>query len=141
MKTWPAFLLFSIATLPIAVLAEEAVTDYPVTYEGGSLPLNHNKVRATLGRNEVIFVQHGQRIAVPAKNITEISCSTEGRRRSAYYVGVTWTTGSGSTAPAQVLLKLSRGEYHEFLAALEQLTGIKAVNTDQVPTVVHYDLS
>jgi hypothetical protein len=39
-----------------------------------------------------------------------------------------------------VLLKLSRGEYRDFLAALEQVTGIKAVNTNQVPTVVRYEI-
>jgi hypothetical protein len=37
-----------------------------------------------------------------------------------------------------VLLKLSRAEYREFLAALERATGIKAVDTNQVQTVVRY---
>jgi len=37
-----------------------------------------------------------------------------------------------------VLLRLSRREYGQFLVALEQLTGIKAVDTNQVPTVVRY---
>src|SRR5260370_22413546 len=141
MKIWPAFLLFPVALLPASAPAQKAVTAYPVTYEGGSLPLNHNKVRGTLGNDEVIFIQHGQRIAVPAKNITEISCGSEEHRHPAYYIGVAWTMGNGSTAQAQVLLKLNRGEYHEFLAALERLTGLKAVNTNQVPTVVHSALS
>ena len=56
------------------------------------------------------------------------------------YIGVAWTGANGNTVQAQVLLKLSRGEYRGFLAALEQLTGIKAVNTNQVPTVVHYEI-
>jgi hypothetical protein len=44
-------------------------------------------------------------------------------------------TGSGT-----VLLKLNSGEYREFLAALERLTGRKAVDANKTPTVVHYDL-
>jgi len=128
-----------------------------MTYAGGSLPLNQSKVRAALDKDEVIFMQHGRRIAVPIKNITEISCGTEVHRRLGasvldvvplmhlgeienHYIGVAWTGANGSTARAQVLLKLSRGEYREFLAALEQATGIKAVNTNQVPTVVHYEI-
>lgn len=154
MKLWSVFLL-SIALLPPAALAKKAAGAYPLTYAGGSLPFDQSKVRAALGKDEVIFMQHGQRVTVPAKNITEISCGTEVHRRLGasvldvvplvhwgesenHYIGVAWTGANGGTARAQVLLKLSRSEYREFLAALEQLTGIKAVNTNQVPTVVRY---
>jgi hypothetical protein len=156
MKLWPLFLL-SLALLPTAALAKKAPGAYPLTYAGGSLPFGRSKVHAALVNDEVIFTQHGQRIAVPAKNITEISCGTEVHRRLGasvldvvplmhlgeienHYIGVGWTDANGSTARAQVLLKLSRSEYHEFLAALEQLTGIKAVNTNQVPSVVRYSI-
>ncbi len=121
------------------------------------MPLNHNKVRAAIGKDEVIFMQHGNRIAVPVKNITEISCGTQTHRRMGasvldvvplmhlgetenHYIGVSWTDATGSNARVQILLKLNRGEYRDFLAALEQSTGIKAVNTNQVPTVVHYSI-
>jgi len=131
-------------------VAKKAATDYPATYAGGSLPLDHHKVRAAFGKDEVIFMQSGRRIAVPVKSITEISCGTEVRHRLGssvldivplmhlgesqdHYIGVAWTG-------AQVLLKLSRGEYRDFLAALEQATGMKAVNTNQVPTVVRYQI-
>jgi hypothetical protein len=157
MKLLPAFLFLSIALLPPAALAKKAATEYPATYAGGSLPLDHHKVRAALGKDEVIFMQGGRRIAVPVKNITGISCGTDVRRRlgasvldavplmhlgesADHYIGVAWTGASGNTARAQVLLKLSRGEYRDFLAALEQVTGIKAVNTNQVPTVVRYEI-
>ena len=148
MKLLP-FLFLAPALLPSAVLAKKAPDAYPVTYAGGSLPLHHNKIRASLGKDEVVFMQHGQRISIPAKSITEISCRADVRRRAGawaldvvplmhlgesgtYYIGVSW---SGTQ---QVLLKLSRAEYGGFLAALEQLTGIKAVDTNQVPTVVRY---
>jgi hypothetical protein len=52
------------------------------------------------------------------------------------YVGVTWT--GGQTPHADVLLRLSKGEYREFLTALERLTGIRAVDANQVPTAVRY---
>ena len=155
MKFFPAFLFLATTLLSHAVLAKNAVTDYPATYAGGSLPLNHNKVHAALGKDEVIFMQRGRRIAVPVKNITAISCGTEVRRRLGAvvldvvplmhlgesedrYIGVAWTAASGNTARAQVLLKLNRGEYRDFLAALEHATGIKAVDTNLVPTAVRY---
>ncbi|HXM41885.1 MAG TPA: hypothetical protein VN924_11565 [Bryobacteraceae bacterium] len=142
--------------LPPAALAKKAA-DYPATYAGGSLPLDHHKVRAAFGNNEVIFMQGGRRISVPIKSITEISCGTEVRHRlgasvldvvplmhlgesQEHYIGVAWTGINGNAAHAQVLLKLSRGEYRDFLAALERATGMKAVNTNQVPTVVHYEI-
>jgi hypothetical protein len=157
MKPLAVFLFLSITLLSPAALAKKAAAEYPATYTGGSLPLNHNKVRAALGKDEVIFMQGGRRIAVPVKNITEISCGTEVRRRLGAavldvvplmhlgesenrYIGVAWTGASGNTARAQALLKLNRNEYRDFLAALEQVTGIKAVNTNQVPTVVRYQI-
>jgi hypothetical protein len=157
MKILTISLFLSIALLPHAALAKKAANDYPAMYAGGSLPLNHHKVRAALGKDEVIFMQGGRRIAVPVKNITEISFGTEVRRRlgasvldvvplmhlgesETHYVGVAWTGANGNAARAQVLLRLSRGEYRDFLAALEQLTGIKAVDTNQVPSVVHYQI-
>jgi hypothetical protein len=136
-----------------------AAARYPANYEGGSLPLRHSKVKATLGTDEVILVQHGQRIAVPATDITEIACATGVHRRLGaavldvvpymhlgetenHYVGVTWTKSEetgGRTPKAEALFKLNKGEYTSFLAGLERLTGKKAVDTNQVVTTVHYD--
>jgi hypothetical protein len=157
MKSLAVFVFLSIALLPTAAVAKKAATDYPATYAGGSLPLDHHKVRAAFGKDEVIFMQGGRRIAVPVKSITEISCGTEVRHRMGasvldvvplmhlgesqdHYVGVAWTGANGNSARAQVLLKLSRGEYRDFLAALEQATGMKAIDTNQVPTVVRYQI-
>lgn len=132
MKLQRAVLLLSISVLPFSAWAKKSA-EFPVTYSGGSLPFHHNKILATLGQNEVILMQHGQRIAIPASSITEISYRT-----AHHYVGVEWSSAAGQTEKAEVLLKLSRGEYREFLAALEQITGIKAIDTNQVPTVVRY---
>lgn len=151
-------LLFSgLTLLPPNALAKKGPTDYPATYAGGSLPLDHHRVRAALGKDAVVFMQGSRSVAVPLKNITEISYGTEVRRRlgasvldvvplmhlgesETRYIGVTWTRASGDIRQAQVLLQLNRNEYRELLAALEQLTGIKAVNTNQVPTVVRYEI-
>ncbi|HTQ55633.1 MAG TPA: hypothetical protein VMI94_14290 [Bryobacteraceae bacterium] len=125
MRFLPAVLLFSIALLPGSSSAKSSA-EFPVIYSGGSLPFHHNKVHAMLSGDEVILMQHSQRITIPAKSITEISCGAANR-----YVGVSW---SGS----EVLLELSRSEYRAFLAALEQMTGIKPTDTSLVPTVVRY---
>ena len=149
MKTCFVFALLSIASLPFAVQAEKAGAAFPVTYAGGSLSLDHDKALAALVNDEVVFTQHSRRVAVPVKNITDISCGTDVRRRFGatvlgptedHYIGVAWTGAEGTPEKAQALLKLNRAEYREFLAALERATGIKAVNTNQVPTVVHYNL-
>ena len=148
MKSLLAILVLPMAMLPSGALAKKAPAEYPVTYAGGSLPLSHNKIRAALGQDEVVLIQHDRRISIPAKSITEISCGAEAHRHlmslvhlgesQDYYIGVAWS-GQADAMPAQVLLKLSRGEYREFLSALERLTGIKAVDTNQVPTVVRYN--
>jgi hypothetical protein len=123
MKFLPAVLLFSMTLLPSVGAAK-------MLYAGGSLPLDQHKVRASLGHDELVFMQHNRRIAIPVKSITEISVGTSPRE---HYIGV-------STASAQVLLKLSGSQYREFLAALERSTGIKATNTTLVPTVVRYGI-
>jgi len=131
MKFRSTLLVLLISFAP-AAFAEK--TSYPATYAGGSLHLKHNKVRAALENDAVVFTQGSQRIAVPVKDIKEIAYGTDVRRRSEeHYIGVSWAGGT-----AQVLLRLSRAESTEFLAALERYTGITAVNTDQVPTVVRY---
>jgi len=147
---------------PAAMVAGERSADstnYPASYEGGSLPLRHSKVKATLGAGEVVLVQHGQRIAVPAARITEIACATGVRRRFGaavldvvpymhlgetedHYIGVSWIRDgdAGGTAPkVEVLFRLNKGEYSSFLAGLERLTGKKAVDTNQSRTTVHYN--
>jgi hypothetical protein len=136
-------------------------TSYPVQYEGGSLPLKQNhSAKAVVATGQLVLIQHGQRFLVPATSISEIAYGTDVRRRfgavvlglvplvdldkvEENYVSLTWTTeapSNGMTRSGTVLFKLDRGEYREFVAALERLTGKKAVDTKTTPTVVHYDL-
>lgn len=117
---------------------------YPVTYEGGSLPLSHRKVTARFDNGAVVFVQHGQRLVVPVRNITALSCGSDVHRHMKLaktekdYVGMTWTNDNRE---AEALFKLSGREYRDFLKALETSTGKKAVDAHKVPVVVHYNLS
>ena len=128
--------------LSTALLA--ATGAYPVTYEGGSLPLSHRKATARFDGGAVVFVQHGQRLVVPVENITALSCGSDVHRRMKLaktekdYVGMTWTNDNRE---AEALFKLSGREYRDFLKALETSTGKKAVDAHKVPVVVHYNLS
>jgi hypothetical protein len=137
---------------------KKAANEYPAQYEGGSVPLKQNhSVKAVVAGNEIVFVQHGRRVSVPLQGISDISCATDVHRRfgaavlglvplmdldkvQTYYVGVTWTDKAQTGANHEVLFKLSAGEYRDFVATLERLTGKQAVDTKKTPTSVHYDL-
>jgi hypothetical protein len=161
MRFWTLVLHSSVAfLLSIPGFGGEAKpigTAYPAQYQGGSLPLKQNNaVKAVVAGNEVVLVQHGQRFVVPVRNINEISCATDVHRRFGAavlrlvplmdldkvedrYVGVTWTDNT-RRGDRTVLFRLNHHEYRDFVAALERLTGKKAVNTNKTPTVIHYDL-
>jgi len=74
----------------------------------------------------------------PGCEITEISYGSQTHRRFGgggvgkgrdHYVGVTWADNASRT---EVLFRVDKGEYREFLASLERMTGKKAVDTSQV---------
>src|ERR1035438_5382089 len=162
MKALSAFLLFStVLVWPHAAVAggskASEATVYPVKYEGGSLRLDHRKVTATLRNEEVVLTAGRQRIAVPARCITEIAYGNEVRRRfgaavldvvpflrlgesGTYYVGVSWVPDIPGATKSEAVFRLTAAEHRDLLAALERLTGKKAVDTNQVPTVVRYGL-
>jgi len=138
----------------------KAAATYPVKYEGGSLGGEHRRFTATVKDEEMVLTAGRHRISVPAKSITEVAYGNEVRRRfgaavldvvpfmrlgesGAYYVGISWINGSDSsakTAKSEAVFRLTASEHAEFLAALERLTGKKAVDTHQVPTTVRYGL-
>ena len=158
-----ALAVSALLALPVAGLAGEAKKarfTYPVTYEGGNLALNHNRITASIESDEVVLAQRRQRIAVPVRDITEISCGSQVHRRvgaavlnaipglhlgetETYYIGVAWAdgrNGSSGAAKTEVLFRVSGRDYRQLLASLEQMTGKKAVDTTQVPTAVRYSL-
>jgi hypothetical protein len=162
MKSLPIFLLFSALLALPAMAGSSRASDsaYAVNYEGGTLRLEHRKVTATLGDDLVVIKAGRRKISVPARSITEIAYGSGVRRRfgaavldvvpfthlgeaETFYVGVSWideTQTGEKGGKTEAVFRLNGSEYHEFLAALERLTGKKAVDTNQVPTVVRYGL-
>jgi len=158
MKVWLSFACLSLTLLPVqAAGAKKTGVSFPARYEGGNLPLEQRKIKATVAEDEMLFVRGDQRIAIPLKNITAIWCGTDVRRRfaagvlgvvpgmhldkaEAYYVGVTWRDDLQGGSKIEAVLRLSSTEYRDFVAVLERLTGRKPVNTSKVPTVVRYEL-
>ena len=141
---------------PLTGLAAEAKA-IPANYEGGSLAFDHSKVTATLGAGQVILMQHGRRIAIPAGSITRIDCSTDTHRRFGAavlgavpyahlgetgnrYVGVAWTNPAtdAKTPTVEALFKLNKTEYAAFLSGLERMTGKQAIDTNHTRTAVRY---
>src|ERR1700693_5913075 len=118
MQIRPLILCFSmvlLSSVPIlAGSAKEPGIKYPLQYQGGSLPLRQNQsVKAVFATGQLVFMQHGQRFAVPATSITEIAYGTDVRRRfgavilglvplvdldkvEENYVSLTWTTEAPS---------------------------------------------
>jgi len=148
MKLCSVVLLLTVSSGFAAGTRKTGVT-FPMKYEGGTLPFGQHKIKATVAEDELLLIHGSQRLAIPLRNITALSCGTDVRRRvgasvlervprmhldkaESYYIGLTWTGN-------EAVVKLSGAEYRDFLAALERLTGIKAVNTSRVPTVVRYD--
>jgi hypothetical protein len=138
---------------------EKGGTKYPAQYEGGSASLKQNHgVKALVGTDQIVFVQHGRSISIPVQSISGISCATNVHRRfgaavlglvplmdldktETHYVGVAWTDSTRpGTGTAEALFKLSAGEYRGFVATLERLTGKQAIDTAKTPAVVHYGL-
>ena len=161
--SWTALAVSAVLALPVAGLAGEAKkarNTYPVTYEGGSLSLSHNRIKASLESDEVVLAQHRHRISVPVRDIMEISCGSQVHRRlgaaflnaipglhlgdaETHYIGVAWADGSRDgtgAAKTEVLFRVNGSDYRELLASLERITGKKAVDTTQVPTAVRYSL-
>lgn len=157
MKSLPMFLCLSLTMLPAnaAGIKTTGVT-VPVKYEGGTLPLNQGKTKATISGDEIVFSHGAQKIAIPLKDISAISCSTDVRRRfgasvlgvvpmmhldteEEHYIGLSWADGK-QASKVEAVLKLSNDEYRGLLATLERLTGRKAVNTNEIPTAIKYGL-
>jgi len=153
------FILYALATVAgVAAPARKAGFTILAKYEGGTVALSPGRIKATIAEDEVVFLHGNQKLAIPLKNITAVTCSTDVRRRfgssvlgivplvhldktELHYIGLTWTGNSnGEKSKVEMVLRLTSGEYRDFLAAIERLAGIKAVNADKVPTVVRYDL-
>jgi hypothetical protein len=122
----------------------------------------HDDVKVTLGNEIVTIKQGKQSYPVPVKSISEISYGADVHRRvgaaigvgvvtmgigalmalvktKKHFVGITWVEKAGDSTSALtsekkggIVFKVGKGEYRGFIAGLEGLTGLKAVNADNV---------
>lgn len=157
MKFSVGFICLFFTLIPVdASATKKTGFSAPVTYEGGTLPLNQGKLKVTISGNDVVFLHGNRMVSVPLKNITAISYSTDSRRRfgasvlavvpmmhldtaQQHFIGLSWT-GGAQQSKSEAVLKLSNAEYLEVLTLLELRTGRKATDTHEVPTVVQYGL-
>lgn len=139
--------------LPAAVFAGDKQPSYNVRYDGGSLA----DVKAGSGLKlyidsvNVRFVKGKTEIAtIPASAITEVSYGQDVHRRvgtavavgvftfglgaltalsksKKHYIGLTWANGDQKGGLA---LQCDKSNYRGILAALEGVSGKKAVNSD-----------
>ena len=145
-------LLLSIA-IPSALLAADAQSGYKVTYDGGSLSDTKSGAGLKLQINQttITFVRDkAEVVTIPTSAVTEISYGQDVHRRvgaaiglavislgigalmaltksKKHYVGLTWADGDKKGGLA---IQCDKNEYRGILAALEGVTGKKAVDSD-----------
>ena len=138
---------------PASTFAVDASSGYKVTYDGGSLPDTKvgTGMRLVLNGDHVNFLKDNKEIAnIPASAITEISYGQDVHRRvgaaiglavisfgvgalmaltksKKHYIGLTWADGDKKGGMA---VQCDKNDYRGVLAALEGVSGKKAVNSD-----------
>jgi hypothetical protein len=149
MKNFIATLLCLI--VPLVALAGD--NSYKVAYDGGSLPnvKTGTDLKMYIEANQVRFVKDkATLVEIPASAITEISYGQDVHRRvgtavgvavvsfgigalvalsksKKHYVGLVWTNGDQKGGFA---MQCDKNEYRGILAALEGVTGKKAVDSE-----------
>lgn len=145
-------LLLSIA-IPSALVASDAQSGYKVTYDGGSLAdtKSGTGLKLQISQTTITFVRDkAEVVTTPVAAITEISYGQDVHRRvgaaiglavvslgigalmaltksKKHYVGLTWADGDKKGGLA---MQCDKSEYRGILAALEGVTGKKAVDSD-----------
>lgn len=145
-------LLLALA-LPYSLVAADAQSGYKVTYDGGSLldTKAGTGLKLKIAQDKIVFVQDQKElVSIPTSSVTEISYGQDVHRRvgaaiglavvsfgigalmaltksKKHYVGLTWADGDKKGGLA---MQCDKNEYRGILAALEGVTGKKAVNSD-----------
>jgi hypothetical protein len=139
---------------PIAVFAAEPSNSYKVIYDGGSLlgVKSSDSVKLVIEAKTIRIVgkKNMELVAIPADSVTEISYGQDVHRRigtaiglavislgigalmafsksKKHFVGLTWADGDKKGGFA---MQCDKNEYRGILAALEGITGKKAVDSD-----------
>lgn len=145
-------LLLCIA-IPVAVFAADAQNGYKVAYDGGTLGdlKTGTGLKLIINTNTITFVKDkAEVVTIPSSAITEISYGQDVHRRvgaaiglavvslgigglmaltksKKHFVGLTWADGDKKGGLA---MQCDKNDYRGVLAALEGVTGKKAVNSD-----------
>jgi hypothetical protein len=151
MKTICALLLC--IAVPVAVFAADAMNGYKVAYDGGTLGdlKTGTGLKLVINSNTITFMRDKSEVmTIPASAITEISYGQDVHRRvgaaiglavvslgigglmaltksKKHFVGLTWADGDKKGGLA---IQCDKNDYRGVLAALEGVTGKKAVNSD-----------
>ncbi|HMK21066.1 MAG TPA: hypothetical protein VK466_01955 [Terriglobales bacterium] len=149
-RLWALLLCIAI---PVAVLAADAQNGYKVAYDGGTLTdvKTGAGLKLIINTNTITFVKDKSEVlTIPSSAITEISYGQDVHRRvgaaiglavvslgigglmaltksKKHYVGLTWADGDKKGGLA---MQCDKNDYRGVLAALEGVTGRKAVNSD-----------
>jgi hypothetical protein len=144
-------------TVPTAVFAAEQQTAYPVIYSGGSYPTVKagEILRLYLDADQVRMIRKHQKdepLIIKAATVTDLSYGQEVHRRigtavglavlslgigllvalsksKKHYIGLVWDAGEGKKGG--LAIQADKNQYRGLIAALEGLTGKKAVDTDK----------
>lgn len=146
--------LFLCFLVPTVAFAAEPSNSYKVTYDGGSILGVKSGERTNLEiAPKDISIKDGKGVllvTIPAASITEISYGQDVHRRigaaigigvltlglgalmaltksKKHFVGITWADGDKKGGFA---MQCDKNEYRGILAALEGITGKKAVDSD-----------
>ena len=136
--------------MPVTVFAGD--NSYKMKYDGGSLTAKAGvDLKMHIDGNQVRFTSKGETLVdIPASAITEISYGQDVHRRigtavglavvsfgigalvafsksKKHFVGLTWANGDQKGGFA---MQCDKNEYRGVLAALEGITGKKAVNSE-----------
>jgi hypothetical protein len=148
-----AFALVLCIALPVALFGSDAQNGYKVAYDGGTLTgvKTGAGLEVVISTSSIAFVKDKAELAaIPASAITEISYGQDVHRRvgaavglavvslgigglmaltksKKHYVGLTWADGDKKGGLA---IQCDKNNYRGVLAALEGVTGKKAVNSD-----------
>jgi hypothetical protein len=137
---------------PVAAFASDG-NSYKINYDGGSLPGIKAGTNATLiiDPNQIRIVRDNDTlVTIPAASVTDISYGQDVHRRigaaiglavfsfglgallalsksKKHFVGLTWANGDQKGGFA---MQCDKSDYRGVLAALEGITGKKAVDSD-----------
>jgi len=149
------FALMLCIVVPAAALAVEKQTDYPVIYSGGSYPTvkSGELLRLFIDQDQIRMIRKHQKepLVIKAASVTELSYGQEVHRRigtavglavislgvgllvalsksKKHYIGVVWDAGDGKKGG--LVIQADKNQYRGLIAALEGITGKKAVDSD-----------